>query len=266
MDHATAQLVNQLIRYLQKTPPLQPRPLPLLIEPSTEVPARALQIVLPRIWRNGFAELFWPKINSPFDATLVLHRASVIVFLYAVLIALAYLANHSPWTALLAFAFFTLAGIALRSGLYPAATSLLVYSAVTTAGASITGAWSFRTVILTALPLFLIAWSKARLPLELRPSRWSKFTLTLVVPAPSSLGSLIACSPSNTSFTTPPWNPPFTLAKRLLGHTAHRPTTPRRSGLHEIQRSRRRYPHCRSSRRSHPSHRRPSYPQWSSSR
>lgn len=124
MDHATSQLVNQLICYLQKTP-------------------------LPR-----------PQL----DATLVLHRTSIVIFVYAILTTLAYLLSDCPWTALVALVFFTGAGIGLRFGSYLAAASLLAYSSVTSFAACVSDEWSFRTVTLAALPLFLIPWWKARRP------------------------------------------------------------------------------------------------------
>jgi hypothetical protein len=181
MENAMSDLLNRLIVQLERFP------LPVLKTARCwealsggELPAPCPAFTIKRIWRNSFAELVWPVLESEVDTESALQRGTAVAFGYAILGWLTCAMYHRPFAAAIIFGFHMVAGVGLAEGSYFAAAGMAAYAGIACLASGVTFGMSFGTCCLTISPLFLVGWTKARFHAAAKPRRlrWRARILT----------------------------------------------------------------------------------------
>jgi signal peptidase I len=176
MENATSDLLNRLIVYLARFPlPVPKARRPQAALSGGEVVAPCPAFTIKRIWRNGFAELVWPMLESEADTESALQRGTTVAFGYAILGWLTCAMYHRPFAAAVIFGFYMVAGVGLAEGSYFAAVGIAAYAGIACLASAVTFGMSFGACCLAISPLFLVGWMKARFHAAAKPRRlWSR--------------------------------------------------------------------------------------------
>jgi len=168
MEWASSDVVNRLLVYVRELKitdrlawaALTARPEHIELDlfrfgPRTGV-SDAPRFNIGRIYRNGFLELIWPRLDCKRDAELVLHSGMWISFAYGFLGWLTCVNQHRPSAGLLVFAFFVVAGLGVRRGSVQAILGLFAFLAWACIACLVPFEWTLPAVCLASAPLLLV--------------------------------------------------------------------------------------------------------------
>jgi hypothetical protein len=126
MQNASVDLVNRIVVHLERLRTANPtvwraltkvpRTAPVDSEASAEGALDGPRLVWERMYRHGVLELIWPQLKSEFDAAVTLDAAAWVCYGCGILGWLAYWMQHRLVISFLVFAFFVVAGDAIRRG------------------------------------------------------------------------------------------------------------------------------------------------------